>query len=749
MPFSNKAAIFRQKKHIVAFLAINVLLSIIPLAVMFAQHRIPSTEDAFFHLLSQFNIYNEAATKGNLPYWMPFVAHGQNSALVISLQLTPFSPVICLLGLAGVKVNFLWFYYLGMWFDEFMLQIGIFLLATIYYRRMETAVFVAVCLVGGIIWSCQIWNLHQIYFLPLALYALHKTIISKEFKWLFALALFLSFGFNGVALYNIVFTLFVLSIYFLATFPVHRSDFNCFQNFKPTVVFTLKTFTVAALFAFSILNVVLGMKTLEVGGRGRDASGHVPLDTFMSYGGSIGFEKYFDFIFRAPQSHDMSLYAGALLIPLALLGIISHRRGYAVSLLVTSIVIFLFCAGTPVTIAAYHLFPGFKYFRHIGLVAPVLKVFLVYLAGYGFESLIEDRTKIKTGCLMVAGYCLFAVTLYWALDSNLFKLNLPQVYSYEKMPFFIVSGALAITSLAAFKINRIAAVYPMLIIIILVVDMFVYRFQYHVKTVPVASDEFVTMFQPNEYGFQMNREDDFNMRFRQFSETPHRWGRMNNLALYDSLNWFFHSDFLISPFNVLTMEKPVAELSNFSMYNYARYAALSQPKLKVYSNIKYINNPLVIRGLLMFGTGNEDFLYSEKSSNEATSSSVNNSFPNIPLTDRVDANFSIIKFSANELTLEVDTRSRQRSDGRQYLYYADAYHPFWKARVNGKATPVIKANIAYKAVEIPLGRSVVEFFVYDPLMIASILLAQSLALLTFIVIWFLFFRWCKGSQTTL
>ncbi|MBI1952976.1 MAG: hypothetical protein HYS41_02510, partial [Candidatus Omnitrophica bacterium] len=43
-------------------------------------------------------------------------------------------------------------------------------------------------------------------------------------------------------------------------------------------------------------------------------------------------------------------------------------------------------------------------------------------------------------------------------------------------------------------------------------------------------------------------------------------------------------------------------------------------------------------------------------------------------------------------------------------FYSDVWHPFWKAKVNGRPVPVARANLAYKAVPILPGENRVHFF---------------------------------------
>jgi hypothetical protein len=44
-----------------------------------------------------------------------------------------------------------------------------------------------------------------------------------------------------------------------------------------------------------------------------------------------------------------------------------------------------------------------------------------------------------------------------------------------------------------------------------------------------------------------------------------------------------------------------------------------------------------------------------------------------------------------------------------WLVYADAYHPSWRARVDGQRVPIVRANLAFKAVRLTPGDHVIEF----------------------------------------
>jgi len=67
------------------------------------------------------------------------------------------------------------------------------------------------------------------------------------------------------------------------------------------------------------------------------------------------------------------------------------------------------------------------------------------------------------------------------------------------------------------------------------------------------------------------------------------------------------------------------------------------------------------------------------------------------------------EFSANKVVIDAQTDNKNGA----WLVYADAYHPNWKATVNGMAAPVYEANLAFKAVHINQRKNIVKFTIND------------------------------------
>ncbi|MDP3703426.1 MAG: hypothetical protein Q8R78_03475, partial [Candidatus Omnitrophota bacterium] len=65
----------------------------------------------------------------------------------------------------------------------------------------------------------------------------------------------------------------------------------------------------------------------------------------------------------------------------------------------------------------------------------------------------------------------------------------------------------------------------------------------------------------------------------------------------------------------------------------------------------------------------------------------------------------VTRFTANDLMVEADVPSNAGA----WLVYADAFHPGWRATVNGRRAPIAEAYLAFKAVWLNEGHSIVHF----------------------------------------
>ncbi|MDP4199233.1 MAG: YfhO family protein [Bacteroidota bacterium] len=61
-----------------------------------------------------------------------------------------------------------------------------------------------------------------------------------------------------------------------------------------------------------------------------------------------------------------------------------------------------------------------------------------------------------------------------------------------------------------------------------------------------------------------------------------------------------------------------------------------------------------------------------------------------------------------------DVSFRTHTNGNRLLFMSDAWYPDWSATIDGKPTPIWRANYAFRAIAVPAGQHDVKFTYYDP-----------------------------------
>jgi len=65
--------------------------------------------------------------------------------------------------------------------------------------------------------------------------------------------------------------------------------------------------------------------------------------------------------------------------------------------------------------------------------------------------------------------------------------------------------------------------------------------------------------------------------------------------------------------------------------------------------------------------------------------------------------YEIVEYSPNKIRIEIE------SPGNGYLYFSDGYDRHWRATVDGLPADIYRANLAFKAIEVPVGSHIVTF----------------------------------------
>ncbi len=223
----------------------------------------------------------------------------------------------------------------------------------------------------------------------------------------------------------------------------------------------------------------------------------------------------------------MTLYGGILLLPLALVGLVTVDRR-RLHFVVMAIVMLLFTLGTLISIAAFRVWPGMRFFRHIALVSPFVKVLLIFVAGIGFERLFgrggTDRKWMMRAAAIAAAIVLIAGA-WLALDlaqspSTLLHYMDPDPvidrpdHMYDPLlvarrlhasAALAVAGA-AMIAAAAFTPNRLRAVMMAVAVSFVAVDVYYFKFNHLLTRSDVVPQPARAVLRPAPMTFPQRRD---------------------------------------------------------------------------------------------------------------------------------------------------------------------------------------------------------------------------------------------------
>jgi hypothetical protein len=81
--------------------------------------------------------------------------------------------------------------------------------------------------------------------------------------------------------------------------------------------------------------------------------------------------------------------------------------------------------------------------------------------------------------------------------------------------------------------------------------------------------------------------------------------------------------------------------------------------------------------------------------------------PLILVTNQTQAQVRVVRFTAHCIELEVE------ASARSLVVVSQAFYPAWRASVDGRETPILRANHAFQALQVPAGRSHVKLVYRD------------------------------------
>jgi hypothetical protein len=713
-------------------LAIVALLTATYL-ILFRHQWIPIHDELNFVFSTHF-LYSHFNFDDLFPLWLPFVTWGKANYFNLVNHIKPSTYFLLPLKFAFPDLNAVTLHYAAILINELILFVGTLALARKVFPVKLIALLVSGVLVGSNVWFSEDTFSFQIFYsLPIAMYLIWQGC-TKQTPWriLLAFCLLVVLVVGGA-----VYILFP-QVLFCAVFLV-----ACLWYFKvPIRALALKDIGLSALFLMVLVSLLLlpyllikADSFVAYTGPGRTAGVSLAYHTYLNYGLDPALQTLRGIATGIAPHRDVSVFTGIVVLPAALVAVMFFPSAAMAPFLLCAAFVLLMYLGGYSLIAPLTFDLSGGIFRHLAYVITILKVPLVFLAGFGLSGLLEQirtnpRRAIYPLAVLFAGLALvLLLSVYPTGLSRRFLLNLLLVVAY----LATFCGLLWNPKIAPGK-------YVWLLGFVAVFDAFSYKSMVmHATLNPVPRAQWETFrLRPIEFAVARPSNPFGNAQFSAWAGLINESAPGNPLTeeaflkcqqgngcagvywyindkwagFYDAYEQFLGFDPCFTLFRYDMLSRSVADFIKDTGVNpvrllrvrgspsdeldpLRRIAGCDGSKLQWHAHLSALPRPFALQAVNPAGGA---------------------------ATVAAREFYEVQKFTPNEFWLRV----RSDGGGSGYLYYADAFDPKWQVWVDGEARPILRANTAFRAVEIPAGEHQVSFRYRDPL-------AQGLLMVLWIV----------------
>ncbi len=712
--------------------------------------------DSFSRFSMQYYLFNNAVMYGEFPQWIPYLTHGATAAYWYGIISVNGLLLNCLFYIAPIfkNVNFFIISYAGIFFDKFILLVGVWLLSRRFFNTKSARFFVAVSVLGSSLWTSQTYfNFHLYYAIPLILHLGHSFLETGKGRYFFLTANFLLIQALGNIIYVIPMVSLSIFLYFF---------FFIFFNFKETVA-QLKSLkwnfqtvswillTVICVFPlYAILKMGMDSEIVRYVAN-RNPDGTVPLNIFLTYSGQATPGTWLELFTGFSSARDFTLYIGILPVAMIFFCLFGNLNKRAIPLVGVIIVLYLISAGTFVAKFFYHVWPLMKYYRHLIQMSPLIRLFLCFLAGFGFESFskqiqMNHKLYLKTLIYFIFSLSVLFFILPKSTRSIIFLAEAMKFYgvtSGGKVDFLrikMISGFLHVTALkfglmaivlgigAFLKREKNTKIILGVILCLQVIDVYSYAMtELGRRTVAIDQKQYeITRFQ--QLSYQKRRVENgskgknqlmsFNAKL--LKSMVNYW-TLNTILLSDQISTSFRTEYWQRPFDEYlkayegqsVKDKQTAPLSFRNNVlsvpedhpGMRKISGLTEDKIQFFSRANILTDEEMIAQKISAPEyqGNVLFLSHPGLLEKDESFSVQDS---LSADNRLPISYEVTRFESNHLEVIADNPEKNLI----WMLYSDVWHPGWRATVNGKPSRVFQANLAYKAVRLEPGRNQIHLY---------------------------------------
>lgn len=725
---------------------VALLFPTLVLGALAAAGRLPASHDGLQYMQIQYWFANAARLEGPGSFWLPYMTQGTVSNWWQTIQMAPVQATACLFPSLLPEGGILPLFYAGIWFQEVMLGVGTWLLARRLFPDPRVAPFLAITACGSALGVTQAWhNLNQVAALPWILWLGHRFLDTGRWRYALLAGNLLAMQALGNMPYGLPATTAMIFLYFLPYAGLHRA--HVLGNLRQAAGRPLRgaAATALTLGTLGIAYTLMTAGTSEIvrNAPGRSQGGAVSLQEFLTYAGNTDLGKWRELLTGMSLHHDYSIFLGVFAIPLLVAGLGRWTRRDG-ALWATFLLALAFSCATPVSVALYYLFPGMKYFRHLALLSPVVRTFLVLLLGIGLERVLAEgeggdaaRRRFSLAATSLAVVCIllalvpgvsYLLTL-WDPEAHvglifdrflIFRNGF--VHLARRLGVLAAAGAVVAALLA-----RRGPGQARLLLVVAALDLASYKLvSTWIRTIRVrAEDQALLRWQPLPFKMRRTEHPRYRDRHRMMVQSfPHQFDKRMGIS-YWSYETFSFDDLVYSPYRtdhwlrslddllaVCNGQVPSARAHGRSLLEpdwhlvvplHRPFApsvlGITQDKLAVFERPCRVKTAAAAgEHMLAPGFTGETLVLLDLAASEEDCGP-----ESVETSTRVEgAAIEVLDFRPGSLDLRVDVPAGD--GGETWLLYKDAWHPGWSATVDQRPTPILRGQLGYKALQIPRGR---------------------------------------------
>jgi hypothetical protein len=336
----------------------------------------------FFHFA-----YSHVREFGEIPLWVPYGSYGVAAALFQLANLTPASYLVGAVGVVIGAANTLQLFKLTVFLEVVLYGVGLLLFARAAYDHPLSRWLVVL---GGLLslsWLFQPhFNFLAFYLYPYILLFLIAYVRTGDPGRLWLAAGVLLASMIGTApyfapLHALVFTIMVVVAFLTgARAPLERNSRRWLLRWEAALA--------AALGATLLL--MAGLSTEDIvtltAGRNPD-SGRVSLEAFLEYGRMTNATIAAGYLSGAATHGDNTYYIGLLPLVLVTVGLLRSRNPCFLGVAAAAVGLAWLSVGGYFATLAYY-FPGMWLYRHIGLTFGLTSLLLLVASGWVLDELL-------------------------------------------------------------------------------------------------------------------------------------------------------------------------------------------------------------------------------------------------------------------------------------------------------------------------------------------------------------------------